>query len=36
MWKYNNDYKKWYIDDDSITKNNFDYQKQELRATRFY
>lgn len=36
MWKYNSDYNKWYIDNDSISKPNFDYQKQELNATRFY
>ena len=36
MWTYNTDYSKWYANDDSISKNDFDYLKQELKATRFY
>jgi hypothetical protein len=36
MWTYNTDYKKWFANDDSISKNDFDYLKQELKATRFY
>ena len=36
MWTYNTDYSKWYANNDSISKNDFDYLKQELKATRFY
>jgi len=36
MWTYNTDYSKWYANDDSISKSDFDYLKQELKATRFY
>jgi hypothetical protein len=36
MWTYNTDYSKWYANDDSISKNDFDYLKQELKSTRFY
>jgi len=36
MWTYNSDYNKWYANDDSISKTDFDYLKQELKATRFY
>jgi hypothetical protein len=36
MWKYNSDYNKWFANDDSISKNDFDYLKQELKATRYY
>ena len=28
MWKYNSDYNKWFANDDSISKNDFDYLKQ--------
>ena len=36
MWTYNSDYKKWFANDDSISKDEFDYLKQELKATRYY
>ncbi len=36
MWKYNSDYNKWFATEDSISKFNFDYLKQELKLTRFY
>jgi hypothetical protein len=36
MWTYNTDYNKWFANDDSISKNDFDYLKQELKATRYY
>jgi len=36
MWTYNSDYNKWFANDDSISKNDFDYLKQELKATRYY
>jgi len=36
MWIYNSDYKKWFAKDDSISKNDFDYLKQELKSTRLY
>jgi hypothetical protein len=36
MWTYNTDYRKWYANDDSILKDDFDYLKQELRSTRLY
>ena len=36
MWTYNTDYSKWYANDDSISKNDFDFLKQELKSTRFY
>lgn len=36
MWTYNNDYGKWFSKDDSLKKDDFDFLKQELSATRFY
>ena len=36
MWVYNSDYNKWFANNDSLSKNDFDLLKQELRATRFY
>jgi subtilisin-like proprotein convertase family protein len=36
MWKYNNDYNKWYPSTDSLLKSDYDWLKQELSATRFY
>lgn len=36
MWTYNSDYNKWFANDDSISKDEFDFLKQELRATRYY
>ena len=36
MWTYNNTYNKWSSADDKLTKSDFDYLKQELKATRFY
>lgn len=36
MWTYNTDYNKWFANDDSISKSDFDYLKQELKATRYY
>jgi hypothetical protein len=36
MWTYNTDYNKWFTNDDSISKSDFDLLKQELRATRYY
>jgi hypothetical protein len=36
MWTYNSDYKKWFSKDDSISKEEFDYLKQELKSTRYY
>ncbi len=36
MWEYNNDYKKWFSKEDSLTKYDFDYLKQELKSTRLY
>lgn len=36
MWTFNTDYNKWVTVSDKISKNNFDYLKQELASTRFY
>lgn len=36
MWEYNNNYKKWFSKEDSLSKNDFDYLKQELKSTRLY
>ena len=36
MWIYNNDYNKWFANEDSISTSDFDFLKQELRFTRFY
>lgn len=36
MWIYNNNYNKWFANDDSISKSDFDLLKQELRLTRLY
>ena len=36
MWTYNNDYNKWLSTDDKLSKDNFDFLKQELQSTRFY
>lgn len=36
MWTYNNDYNKWISTNDSVSKDDFDYLKQELQSTRFY
>lgn len=36
MWTYNNDYQKWIAQNDSLTKDDFDYLKQELKSTRLY
>jgi hypothetical protein len=36
MWTYNTDYNKWFANEDSISKSDFDLLKQELRATRYY
>ena len=36
MWTFNTDFNKWVTVDDKISKNNFDYLKQELASTRFY
>jgi subtilisin-like proprotein convertase family protein len=36
MWVYNNDLQKWYRSDDTLTKGDFDYLKQELSSTRYY
>jgi subtilisin-like proprotein convertase family protein len=36
MWSYNSDYKKWFTKTDSLLKDDFDFYKQELVATRFY
>lgn len=36
MWTFNTDYNKWVTVKDKISKNNFDYLKQELASTRFY
>jgi len=36
MWTFNTDYNKWVTVEDKISKNNFDYLKQELASTRFY
>ena len=36
MWVYNSDFKKWYANNDSISKFDFDLLKQELKATRYY
>lgn len=36
MWTYNNDYNKWVSTNDSVSKEDFDYLKQELQSTRFY
>ena len=36
MWTFNTDYNKWVTVNDKISKNNFDYLKQELASTRFY
>jgi hypothetical protein len=36
MWVFNNDYQKWYTNDDKLSLDNFNYLKQELSATRFY
>ena len=31
MWTYNTDYSKWYANDDSISKNDFDYLQNILK-----
>lgn len=36
MWVYNSDYNKWFANSDTLSKNDFDFLKQELKATRFY
>lgn len=36
MWEYNNDYVKWFSKEDSLSKYDFDYLKQELKSTRLY
>ena len=36
MWTYNTDYNKWFANEDSISKSDFDFLKQELKSTRFY
>lgn len=36
MWIFNNSLNKWYRSDDTLLKDDFDYLKQELSATRFY
>ncbi len=36
MWKYNSDFNKWFTKTDSLLKDDFDFYKQELVATRFY
>jgi sugar lactone lactonase YvrE len=36
MWTYNSTYNKWSSKDDKLIKSDFDYLKQELKATRFY
>ena len=36
MWVFNNSLNKWYRSDDTLLKDDFDYLKQELSATRFY
>jgi hypothetical protein len=36
MWTFNTDFNKWVTVEDKISKNNFDYLKQELASTRFY
>ena len=36
MWTYNNTYNKWSSTDDKLTKSDFEFLKQELKATRFY
>jgi len=36
MWVYDNDYSKWMSNDDYLSKDNFDFYKQELSAVRFY
>ena len=36
MWIYNEDYNKWYETNNSLSKFDFDYLKQELKLTRLY
>jgi sugar lactone lactonase YvrE len=36
MWTYNSTYNKWSSTDDKLIKSDFDFLKQELKATRFY
>jgi len=36
MWKYDSDYKKWVSTDDKLTKDNYDFLKQELSDVRLY
>ncbi len=36
MWVYNNDYKKWFANNDLLSKDDFDFLKQELKSTRLY
>lgn len=36
MWIFNTDYNKWFSNTDTLSKDNFEYLKQELAATRFY
>jgi len=36
MWKFNTDSNKWVATQDKISKDNFDYLKQELKSTRLY
>ena len=36
MWTYNSTYNKWSSSDDKLIKSDFDFLKQELKATRFY
>lgn len=36
MWTFNTDSNKWVATQDKISKDNFDYLKQELKSTRLY
>jgi subtilisin-like proprotein convertase family protein len=36
MWVYNSDNNKWGLKSDIMSRSDFEYQKQELKATRFY
>ena len=36
MWIFDNDYNKWISTDDKLSKDSFDYYKEELSSVRFY
>ena len=36
MWNYNNNYSKWFANDDKLIREDFNFLKQELQSVRFW